>query len=298
MRVTATMRVASRAFFELAGLEIRKELRSSQLRLWDFASKATVRLPTYRHESAHFSVLLRGRMSCSCSRQPYSPWVGVFHPPGVEHSIQFFGARSVTLEVGKRWLDRLNDHAPVPNAAVVLESQSRWISTRLVDEFRHLRPASILVLEGLTAQLLASAARAAEETADRPPLWLLAVLERLHTSFDGHFQLNELAAEFQVHPTRLSQAFQRYTGRTLGGHVRELRVRFLLERLAASDLPLVELALAAGFSDQSHCTREFKKATGMTPAAYRRLLRAGAVAASAPETEARDVQLDATQAGE
>jgi AraC family transcriptional regulator len=80
--------------------------------------------------------------------------------------------------------------------------------------------------------------------------------------------------------------------------VRELRVRFLLERLAASDLPLVELALAAGFSDQSHCTREFKKATGMTPAAYRRLLRAGAVASSAPETEARDVQLDATQAGE
>ncbi len=43
--------------------------------------------------------------------------------------------------------------------------------------------------------------------------------------------------------------------------------------LARSDMPLVEVALSAGFGNQSHLTRVFKRATGLTPAAYRRQQR-------------------------
>ncbi len=39
-------------------------------------------------------------------------------------------------------------------------------------------------------------------------------------------------------------------------------------------LPLAEAALAAGFADQSHMTRHFKKAFGVTPGAWRALLAA------------------------
>jgi AraC-like DNA-binding protein len=42
------------------------------------------------------------------------------------------------------------------------------------------------------------------------------------------------------------------------------------EWLASSDAPIAAIALRAGFSEQSALTRALRKATGMTPAAYRR----------------------------
>jgi AraC-like DNA-binding protein len=44
--------------------------------------------------------------------------------------------------------------------------------------------------------------------------------------------------------------------------------------LAQSDLPIAELALRAGFSEQSALTRAMRQASGETPAAYRRQARA------------------------
>jgi AraC-like DNA-binding protein len=44
-------------------------------------------------------------------------------------------------------------------------------------------------------------------------------------------------------------------------------------RLADTDQPLAEIALACGFCDQSHLTRTFRRRTGLTPGAWRRAAR-------------------------
>lgn len=276
---------ASRAFLELCGMDVRRELRSAHLQLRDMSSRGPVTLPRHRYGAAHVDLLLRGSMTCSCSRHPYTPWIGVFHPPGAEHCCELTDARAVTLEIGKRWLDRLIGQAPVPDKPVVLRGDSSWVATRLVEEFRNLRPASILVLEGLAAQLLAAAARSALDPAQQTPLWLTETLERLQRDFAQNVQLNELALELNVHPVTLSRSFRRLTGRTVGEYVRELRVKHVLDRLVEGKENLAELALAAGFYDQSHCTREFKRATGMTPAAYRRMAREGRTGLAEPTAE-------------
>jgi AraC family transcriptional regulator len=46
-------------------------------------------------------------------------------------------------------------------------------------------------------------------------------------------------------------------------------VDFAARKLVTSDEPLTGIALAAGFSDQSHFSRTFKRQTGMTPATFR-----------------------------
>jgi AraC-like DNA-binding protein len=53
------------------------------------------------------------------------------------------------------------------------------------------------------------------------------------------------------------------------------RIGRACEWLASTPLPIADIALRAGFSEQSALTRALRKATGMAPAAYRRQHRAG-----------------------
>jgi hypothetical protein len=52
-----------------------------------------------------------------------------------------------------------------------------------------------------------------------------------------------------------------------------VRIDFACVELANSDAPLVDIALAAGFCDQSHFTRTFRRYTGMVPSLFRGSVR-------------------------
>ena len=61
---------------------------------------------------------------------------------------------------------------------------------------------------------------------------------------------------------------------TFAGYVRHVRIEFARRELAASSASLSAIAAAAGFCDQSHFSRLFKRYTGLTPAEYRVALHA------------------------
>lgn len=85
-----------------------------------------------------------------------------------------------------------------------------------------------------------------------------------------------LAAMAQVAgmtPSSFVRSFKRSTGLTPHRFVVEQRVLAARKLLATSDLPLVEIALAVGFSSQSHFGVAFRAVTGESPARYRRLQR-------------------------
>ena len=52
-------------------------------------------------------------------------------------------------------------------------------------------------------------------------------------------------------------------------HCREVAGITLMDCLRTSDTALATIALTAGFSDQSHFSRVFKRQTGVSPAVYR-----------------------------
>lgn len=85
-----------------------------------------------------------------------------------------------------------------------------------------------------------------------------------------------LAAMAQVAgmtPSSFVRSFKRSTGVTPHRFVVEQRVLAARRLLAISDLPIVEIALAVGFSSQSHFGVAFRAVTGESPARYRRLQR-------------------------
>ena len=71
---------------------------------------------------------------------------------------------------------------------------------------------------------------------------------------------------------RFIAVFQQAVGLTPKRYCRVLRFQNILECLAANKTSsFVDLALAAGYSDQAHFTREFQEFTGVTPTEYRQV---------------------------
>src|SRR5947208_16562995 len=68
----------------------------------------------------------------------------------------------------------------------------------------------------------------------------------------------------------LSRQFRIMFGTSPYRYLLMRRLEFARERIHR-ELPLVEVALDAGFADQAHFTRAFRSASGLTPARYRAL---------------------------
>ena len=102
-----------------------------------------------------------------------------------------------------------------------------------------------------------------------------AASETLHDSPRERWTLSALAREVGLHPSHLARAFRARHDCTIGEYLRRLRLNEVARTLALGEQSISELALLHGFSDQSHCTRSFRRQFGTTPAAYRRAFRAG-----------------------
>jgi AraC family transcriptional regulator len=142
------------------------------------------------------------------------------------------------------------------------------LAARLFHEFHLGDPCSALAIEGLACELLAAAARR-RERATRRPAWLARVEELLHAESDGRLDMARLAGEAGVHPMHLTRVFRQQHGMSMGAFARRLKIEAACAALARSREPLADIACALGFSDQSHFTRTFRAATGLTPGRFR-----------------------------
>jgi transcriptional regulator GlxA family with amidase domain len=66
-----------------------------------------------------------------------------------------------------------------------------------------------------------------------------------------------------------ARMFKQTEGISPHRYVLQCRIRRAQQLLADTDMPLSEIAIAAGFSDQSHYTRCFRATIGVTPGSYR-----------------------------
>lgn len=124
--------------------------------------------------------------------------------------------------------------------------------------------------EGADARLRAAAAWVAERVRRGPgpdPAvdWMVRALEERH----GRVPVGGLAGQVGWSRTRLTQTFRRHVGVTPKHFARILRFRRALELVQTPDSPLSEVALDAGYYDQSHFNAEFREMSGVTPSAFR-----------------------------
>ena len=95
--------------------------------------------------------------------------------------------------------------------------------------------------------------------------------QRLDEAPEAPATLAELAALSGVSRFQLLRGFARETGTTPHAYLLQRRVRLARQLLIAGHAP-AEAAQDAGFADQSHMTRAFRRQFGVTPARYQATL--------------------------
>ena len=97
------------------------------------------------------------------------------------------------------------------------------------------------------------------------------IVDLIECNLGEAITVDDMADAAGVGPCYFPRIFRQSTGHTPYKFVLQRRVERAQELLTGTDLSVVEIALAVGFSSQSHFTAAFHKATGITPAAYRRM---------------------------
>lgn len=99
--------------------------------------------------------------------------------------------------------------------------------------------------------------------------------EMMDAQLDGTTPLAEIAAACGLSTGHFARAFRTSMGYPPHTWLLRRRVDAAKALLADKRLALSEIALAAGFSDQSHFTRVFSKIVGVSPGAWRRSMCGG-----------------------
>lgn len=185
------------------------------------------------------------------------------------------GARCFVIEIGGESLRRVREYSPVLDDSAEFQSGLvAWLATRLYNEFHHQDDASSLAIEGLTLEILSEVSRRTVRVSERKaPRWLEHGREFLHAHFSEPLTLADVANSSGAHPTHLARVFRQHYHCTIGEYVRRLRIEFACRQASLTDASLTEIAVAAGFYDQSHFSRTFKQIVGLTPGQYRAAFR-------------------------
>jgi AraC family transcriptional regulator len=92
----------------------------------------------------------------------------------------------------------------------------------------------------------------------------------INDNLERQFSLDELAAIAQLTPYHFCHTFKQSVGISPHQYVIQQRVKRAKQLLLHKKMSLSEIALACGFTHQSHLNRHFKRLTGVTPKTFQR----------------------------
>ena len=153
----------------------------------------------------------------------------------------------------RRWLDDFHRAATTPGEELAAET---WLA---------------LVLERLTTRLEGTQPPATTGSRDEART-ARAVRDQLDAHVVDGLTLADAAATVAVSPAHAARAFVRQVGMPPHRYLTARRVD-RARRLLLEGMTPVDAAVAAGFHDQPHLNRHFRRLLGSTPGAYARAVR-------------------------
>ncbi|MGH7712645.1 MAG: helix-turn-helix domain-containing protein [Gemmatimonadaceae bacterium] len=237
-------------------------------------------LEPHTHPRAIFAVMLAGSFSNRIASRDYECAPASFwtEPLGEKHANRggSLGARVFVVQ-------------PDPQRVAIFEPFTSLFDTvqhgchgsvaldarRALGEIANQDQLAPLAIESLVFSMLITAARLTSRTAHhaRPPRWVQQARDYVRAHYRQSFRICDIAQLVGVEPSRLAHVFRRFYGSSVGEYARAQRLSWALEQLESTDAPIAKIAVSAGYCDQSHLTREVKRALGIGAAQYRSQVR-------------------------
>jgi AraC-like DNA-binding protein len=194
------------------------------------------------------------------------------------HSLFFYVPRSALDSIAEQ------SHAPrVGDLACEIgaghdDGVIRHIGASLQDGLRRPEETNQLFVDHMMLALTAHVAQTyggLQRTADLArgglaPWQAKRACERLESDLGGKLTLQQIASEFDLSVSHFARAFRLTVGMPPHQWLLRQRVKAAKQLMTVRDLPLSEIAISAGFANQSHFTRVFSSMVGASPAAWRR----------------------------
>lgn len=99
-------------------------------------------------------------------------------------------------------------------------------------------------------------------------------IDYLLEHYDSPLRMEELAQRAGLSPAQFDRRMKKIFHLSAGQYLIKTRIDHAARLLAGTDRSIADVALQAGFSDQSALSRQFRQVTGFAPRQYRQLMRA------------------------
>jgi AraC family transcriptional regulator len=167
-------------------------------------------------------------------------------------------------------------HAATPNDAALLVARL----AQMLEAARINSDSDYEVTKRLVAEASSLLERHVARNTDRGPhryeqgglaRWQI---NRVRVHIEEHLteriRVADLSALARSSASYFSSAFKRTFGVSPHAYVMGRRIDMAAELMLNSEAPLSEIAINCGFADQAHFSRQFRRAMGRTPSAWRR----------------------------
>lgn len=189
----------------------------------------------------------------------------IYRPARLEHH-DFYPFETACITI------RLPFRAPRSSAVALADSDLPSATRRLWNELDARDTAAAIVIESLSAEIVARVASRPEWERSKP-LWIRRVRERLDEEYADLPTLRAIADDAGHDVSHVATTFRKTYGKSIGTYARDVRIWRTRRLLEDPAICLAEIAAIAGFADQSHFTRLFKRRFAITPAQYRKRCR-------------------------
>lgn len=199
------------------------------------------------------------------------PFVQHETPKDLHNLISFY---EVKFEVYDAYLnEKLNQVDPVFELSPFIETCLRFIITH----WNQTDPQMQRNVDDMLSAMLISvcvATDAKEESSNCIDISnynskIKKIIHYIENHFDEHFRLEQLASLFELNLNYMCAIFKKQTGHTIIEYLNYVRIRHCINAFYYGRDRMIEVALAAGFSNASHFNRIFRKYLGTTPTIFR-----------------------------
>lgn len=231
----------------------------------------------HTHTEAHFVFVLGGRYASTAHGATDDAGAAtlIYNPPGTTHIDRFANqhGRFFGLSIKAEHLDELEQDLGFADRPHRLRHpRALAIAAGAVKRVPHDNPDAPAMLEALSLELLAAIAHRRPVPDKAAPRWLKTACAMIADSTEPP-SVAAVARAVGVHPVHLARTFRAHLGLSPGDYARQRRLERATDLMLRPNASLTDVAHAAGYADQSHLTRDFVRAAGLTPAKFRAALR-------------------------